>query len=343
MLNRVIFFFLLLLFLPGTAVSQSFEQYTGPSITDFTIYKITPRKTGPAEKPVEGFNAEIDQKKTPENALTVKKTEKKPEKPAKRNQESAKNIQTSKKAIKKTEPPKNHNEKKTIKTTGAKQVTPSPGLKTESLPIKEKTDFVREIETTNDEFAEKILEEEHKKLLGFDKDKYNENLNKLLENDGLIDKTSAEEAENVFNSYDYIIKPSVSLGIVLLLMLVLAWLYSKSRGISPNSRLFGKFGDSDLNSFKILATSTLGQGKVIQLVEINGKQLVIGSTNNNINLLTEITPEEMENLQAKAGSKKKTKRQENALPEDEPEFQDADSYSSRYSDLYKEYTEKKDQ
>ncbi len=151
-------------------------------------------------------------------------------------------------------------------------------------------------------------------------------------------------------SGSYYLRALSALVIVLLLIFAFAWGYAKIKGINPSAILTGKFAEKNLNKFNILSSSTLGQGKDIHLVEINGKQLVIGSTASNINLLTEIEPEEIEKLKAKKHSENtptETKTedklpQEDSIPEKEmpnenDEFADPDNYSSRYSDLYKDY------
>ncbi|HBH18360.1 MAG TPA: hypothetical protein DDX14_05385, partial [Cyanobacteria bacterium UBA9579] len=71
--------------------------------------------------------------------------------------------------------------------------------------------------------------------------------------------------------------------------------------------------------------TTLGQGKSIHLVEIKGKQLVIGSTNNNINLLTELN--------------EKTKIQEDLEPEENDLTVDHSENIdlSGFPDIYKDY------
>ena len=79
------------------------------------------------------------------------------------------------------------------------------------------------------------------------------------------------------------------LGVVLILIfLILPLILKKLRGVNAADIFNGKFKINDLNQFNILSTATLGQGKDIHLVEINGQKLVIGSTANNINLLTEL-------------------------------------------------------
>lgn len=168
----------------------------------------------------------------------------------------------------------------------------------------------------------------------FNKQSYIETLNKSL------DKT--KEIKPVETHTDYVVRPVLSLLIVIGLIFLFAMLYNKLRGINPNSLLSGKLQGMDINKFKVLATSALGQGKLIHLVEINGKQLVVGSTNNSINLLTEISTEEMAKLQAKAAGREVIEDESEPDYPDEPdemEYTEPESYSAKYSRVYKDYLE----
>lgn len=349
--NIVISTIIAFLILSCSAFSQNAGQYRGTSITDFTIYKVVPQKTSPAGIP--DFNAEFGESRSQVQKPSL--TENKQTQAAQNNTIPAKKtipavtkkvIKKSKKTPQKAQKPakKNYKTKKTANppVPNVKKVTNAKQKNTEKNISREKIPETLTIEGKFDEekLTEKLQNQENELITS--KDRYVEKLNKYLDNDSLTDNSSEKTTEDTLSNYDYIIKPSISLGIVLLLMFLLAWFYSRMRGIDPNASLFNKFGDSNINKFKILATSTLGQGKIIQLVEINGKQLVIGSTNNNINLLTEITLEEMENLQAQATEKKRPKKKETSSQEDEYEYYDPDSYSAKYSDIYKEYTGKND-
>jgi len=195
------------------------------------------------------------------------------------------------------------------------------------------------VEKPAEKVAEKIAEKPEKE---FNKQNYVENLNNHLKENELS-KTNSQNTEKTnsktYNHFDYVVRPFLSLAIVLVLMFIFAWLYNKLRGINPNALFSGKFSDMDVNKFTVLASSSLGQGKIIHLVEINGKQLVVGSTNNNISLLTEIRPEDMENLMAKAN--KNYKHDKNIEPEEADEFENVEpeSYSAKYSNVYKDYVE----
>lgn len=122
-----------------------------------------------------------------------------------------------------------------------------------------------------------------------------------------------------------------SLVIVIFLILVFGWFYGKIRGINPAAILSGKFDERNINKFNIIYTASLGQGRNLHLVEINGKQLVIGSTSNSINLLTELKPEDIDNL-----SSKPLNETEDPIPEDPKDYIITDTA------IYKEYLKEKE-
>lgn len=220
--------------------------------------------------------------------------------------------------------------KSVVKAQPQQKIKPQPEPKPEPKEVVVTPPEVEEVVSRPDEDAVKAI---------FDKQNYMDKVNSKLDSDPVEQQDSAMSA---YNSYDYVLKPMISLSIVLLLIMIFAWLYQKLRGVNPNALLSGKFKDMDVNKFNVLASSALGQGKIIHLVEINGKQLVVGSTNNNISLLTEISPDDLDKLKAKAGSKMKPDVQVNAArPQpvelDELEHTEPESYSARYNNVYRDY------
>ncbi|MDD3013362.1 MAG: flagellar biosynthetic protein FliO [Candidatus Gastranaerophilales bacterium] len=123
-----------------------------------------------------------------------------------------------------------------------------------------------------------------------------------------------------------------SLFFVILLVLIFGWFYSKLRNVDPAALLAGKLSEKSLNKFNILSTATLGQGKNVHLIEINGKYLVIGSTINNINLLTELNPDKIDQIEDINDSE--------PIIEDNNDFIERDV--SNYNDVYKEYLKEQD-
>jgi flagellar biosynthetic protein FliO len=77
-----------------------------------------------------------------------------------------------------------------------------------------------------------------------------------------------------------------ALIIVIPLILVVIWVMNIVYQGRDSMGLKGLAGATG-NKFKILSSTSLGQGKSVHLVEIKGRQLVIGCTNNSINILTE--------------------------------------------------------
>jgi len=298
---------LVLLFMAVVLIGNASAESGGLSITDFTMHKVVPTQD---IKPVtSGFNASTEIKQAPIPAKTTKKTAKTVKQPVTNPAKSA--AQPSKPA-----PKPNEDVKVTLKE-----------IKTDNAPV------------------EKIAKEDSKEEMSSkeaETSTYFEKLNKHLENNRITPDSEVAGKTDLkkYNHYDYIIKPTFSLGIVLVLILILAWAYNRLKGLNPNALLSGRFKDMDVNQFKVLASSSLGQGKIIHLVEINGKQLVIGSTSNNINVLTEINPEEMEKLKAKADRKTRPEQKTPQEEQDEFEGTEPESYSARYSEIYKDYLDK---
>ena len=283
------------------------------SIPDFTIHRVTPENTA---KPSTDKKTEIasEGKKTVNRELPKLRTVKNPE-------------INHQKQIEKTEIQTNSQSRK-----------PSTAQEVSETAKSENKNSLNKATTNNnepDEIVSKINKINETNLSNSSKSSFETN-------------NLAKETGNDF------LRAVSSLFVVLLLILGFAWVYVRVKGINPTAILTGKFSEKDLNRFNVLSTSTLGQGKDIHLVEINGKQLVIGSTANNINLLTEIPPEEIEKLKEK---RRQNQNDENndidavELPEEDDlyyegledaEFMDADFYSSKYSKVYKEYLNKKD-
>ena len=309
------FLFVLIFSFVGFSVStQAQEENNYLSIPDFTIHKVTPENTANPSSNKKS-NIAVDSKKmvnieTPK-LRTVNKSE--------TNMPTQK-TETSEE-IQRTSQPDRH--------STAHEVSEAVKSENENISNQASTN------NAPDEIVSKINKINEKNIAPTSKGSFEKN-------------NLAKETGNDF------LRAISSLFVVLLLILAFAWVYARVKGINPTAILTGKFSEKDLNKFNVLSTSTLGQGKDIHLVEINGKQLVIGSTNNNINLLTEIPSEEIEKLKEK---RHQTQNDENTniddieFPEEDDlyyesledaEFMDADFYSSKYSKVYKEYLNKKD-
>jgi flagellar biogenesis protein FliO len=79
-----------------------------------------------------------------------------------------------------------------------------------------------------------------------------------------------------------------SLAIVIMLILITGWIYSKLSRINAENLFSGKLSQLKDNTFKIISTVQLGPNKTLHLIEINNKQLIIGCTQDKINLITEM-------------------------------------------------------
>lgn len=291
------------------------------SIPDFTMHRVTPEKT---------FNPALSNKTEIKNGIPKLRTVNQPE------QKLQPQPIKSDRQIKLAEgSAKTQTNQQPVKDSSAQAVSESK--KHEIADTQKKTEN-NSNQTSSSDSPDEIISK----------------INQINEKNqssakGNFDKNNmAQEKGNDF------LRAFSSLIIVLLLILAFAWVYARVKGINPTAILTGKFSEKDLNKFNVLSTSTLGQGKDIHLVEINGKQLVIGSTANNINLLTEIPPEEIQKLKEKS-QKKENAETENTEPvefleEDEiyyesiedEEFMDPNSYSLKYSEVYKDYIDKKD-
>ena len=310
------FLFVLIFSFVGFSVStQAQEENNYLSIPDFTIHRVTPENTA---------NTSTDKK--PEIASDGKKTV---------------NIESPKlRAVKNPEI-----------NTPTQKTEKSEEIQTNSQPNKPSTE--QEISETAKSENENSLNQAKAKTTNNDPDEIVSKINKINEKNLSTSSKSNFETNNLAKETgNDFLRTVSSLFVVLLLILGFAWVYARVKGINPTAILTGKFSEKDLNRFNVLSTSTLGQGKDIHLVEINGKQLVIGSTTNNINLLTEIPPEEIENLKEKRHQNQNDENNDIdavEFPEEDDlyyesledaEFMDADFYSSKYSKVYKEYLNK---
>lgn len=306
---------------------KSFAQEAKPyfSIPDFTIHRVTPEK-----------NSEIKPSVTEnKQAVTGKIIAK---------QETPKKSETI--VLNQTEKPDKNN-KQNAHPQLANNSTTNEGLDTGKVDSKSvKTEEEPQYETDK-EAALNLQNNETEKI---------NKTNQLLNEDVPQKTNKFNEAGSDF------FRALFSLSVVIILFLVVAWIYARLKGINPTAILTGKFSEKNMNRFNILSTSTLGQGKDIHLVEINGKQLVIGSTSSNINLLTEIPPEEIEKLKSRHSQPIPDENQEEPaeqkdaenieIPEDEnfhefieeeEDFENSDYYFLTYPEVYKEYIKDEDE
>ena len=62
----------------------------------------------------------------------------------------------------------------------------------------------------------------------------------------------------------------------------------KVKKINPQQLFEGKFNNLNENTFRILSSMSLGGGKNIYLIEINSTQLIVGTTPQNVTLLSQV-------------------------------------------------------
>ena len=116
---------------------------------------------------------------------------------------------------------------------------------------------------------------------------------------GTFDKTFKDAPSEQSESFSNIIddhprkEPSImrifnSLIFVILLIFATGWIYMKIKKINPEQLLSGKFTKLSENNFKIVSSLQLGAGKAIYLIEINEKQLIVGTTSSSVNLLAQM-------------------------------------------------------
>ncbi len=87
----------------------------------------------------------------------------------------------------------------------------------------------------------------------------------------------------------------ISLFIVIGLIYLTAWAYKRLNIFNADN--LAKPGKKvNANKFNLISTQALGANKNLHVVEINGKYLVIGSTQNNISLIKEFDKNLVENL-----------------------------------------------
>lgn len=142
-----------------------------------------------------------------------------------------------------------------------------------------------------------------------------------------------------------------SIGLALLIIIPLivltVWLIKFFQKASTGPGGLMSFSGGSPDNFKILSSSTLGQGKSIHLVEIKGRQLVIGCTSSSINILTEfgdfdqfVEDREQEKLDPKVQAKKEL--QSKLMPPPPPQYKKSRPPLGSFADLYKDYQKKVD-
>lgn len=92
-----------------------------------------------------------------------------------------------------------------------------------------------------------------------------------------------------------IINLLLSLGVVIFLILITGWIYSKLSKVNTENLFSGKLDKIADNKFNVISSLQLGQNNSIHLIKINNKQLIVGCTQTNMTLLTEFGSEKEDN------------------------------------------------
>jgi flagellar protein FliO/FliZ len=89
--------------------------------------------------------------------------------------------------------------------------------------------------------------------------------------------------------------------IILVLVIMVGIIYFVSKFMKKKLKIKDDVGDKAV----VISSQTLGPGKWIQTVFIGGKYLILGVTNDNVNLISEITdPKEIERLEISINTRK---------------------------------------
>ena len=105
-------------------------------------------------------------------------------------------------------------------------------------------------------------------------------------------------ADNANNPNGKIRRTSVDVGAYIRIIVVLALMIGAIYAIFRVMKKFLKVKEDTGDGVQLLTSRTLGPGKQVQVVFVHGRYLILGVTNDNINLLGEITdPKEIEHIE----------------------------------------------
>ena len=105
-------------------------------------------------------------------------------------------------------------------------------------------------------------------------------------------------ADNANNANGKIRRTSVDVGAYIRIIVVLALMIGAIYTIFRVMKKFLKVKEDTGDGVQLLTSRTLGPGKQVQVVFVHGRYLILGVTNDNINLLGEITdPKEIEHIE----------------------------------------------
>lgn len=142
----------------------------------------------------------------------------------------------------------------------------------------------------------------------------------------------------------------ISLVIVIALIYITGIIYTKLNVVGAQS-VKKQFKNNNLDRIVVLSTTPLGQNKNLHIVEINDKKLLIGATPNSINMIKELSDDDL--LFDKPSSEKAKPEKDvmdtlfndknselNTLQQDHPEKNYEEDFEKAFSEdfgLYKKY------
>ena len=105
-------------------------------------------------------------------------------------------------------------------------------------------------------------------------------------------------SDNTNNKNGKLRRSSVDVGAYIRIIVVLALMIGAIYLIFYFMKKFLKVKEDTGDGVQLLTSRTLGPGKQVQVVFVHGRYLILGVTNDNINLLGEITdPKEIEHIE----------------------------------------------
>ncbi|MGD9579780.1 MAG: flagellar biosynthetic protein FliO [Vampirovibrionia bacterium] len=247
-------------------------------------------------------------------------------------------------------------QQKDLKPITVKPVNDEPKIKQNSKPevpvipekkpvinVEHKVEPAVSEEHILDDVPEVILvqtqAEEHKEPVATEQTPLNLDDTTDEENLKIVDVKKAEE----FDLTGMLLTIIGAMVVILPLIFLAVWLINLfyKGGDSMGLKTISNMGGG--NKFKILSSTSLGQGKSIHLVEIRGRQLVIGCTNNSINILTEFgdfdefVDEQNPSVDVQESSVNRPS------PTSPKRFKKGRAPLGSFADLYKDYTSKIDE
>lgn len=239
--------------------------------------------------------------------------------------------------------------KKEVKTKPEQKTEPKVEPKHEVKKEEAKPVISHKVETEHilDDVPEVVLVQTESETHDVEAENIDENVSEQtpLNFDDPLDEENVKIVDVKGNDIDFtgmLLTLIGALVIVVPLIFVAIWLINLfyKGGDSMGLKNISSMGGG--NKFKILSSTSLGQGKSIHLVEIRGRQLVVGCTNNSINILTEFGDfdEFVDEQRGVENTNGAVSMNQNSSSK---RFKKGRAPLGSFSDLYKDYTKKIDE